>query len=107
MSKYFEVLSKTGKIIRTSESYWKKIVAFKHPVMKGKKRFVKKAIEEPDAIKQSEKDENVFLYYRKFIRRYVCVVVRHENGGGFIISIFPVDVVKKGKIVYEKSKNIS
>ncbi len=53
------------------------------------------------------KDEKVFLYYKKFAKRFVCVVVRHQNGSGFIISTYPVDKIKKGEIVYEKSKIIS
>ena len=107
MKEYFLVLSKLGLRIRTNETYWRKIVTLKHPVMSGKKGLVVKTITNPDIVSRSERDSDVYLYYRKYKKYYICVVVRHENGGGFIISTYPVDKVKKGEIVYEKNKNIS
>lgn len=107
MEEYFTVKSKLGKTIRTSLSYWHKIVTFKHPVMRGKQTVVKQTLADPDIVKESQRDESVCLYYRKFRNRYVCVVIRHENGTGFIISTYPVDKVKYGKTIYEKTQTVS
>lgn len=104
---YISVLSKLDRTIRTSKTYWEKIVTFKHPVMDGRLRDVRLTLKEPDVIKQSERDSDVCLYYRLIGKRYTCVVVRHENGTGFIISAFPVDTIKKGIVLYEKDKSIS
>lgn len=93
MEEYISVLSKLGRTIRTSKTYWQKIVRLKHPVMEGKEKEVKETLENPWIVKQSDKDENVCLYYRPYNKRYICVVVRHENGKGFIISTYPVDTV--------------
>lgn len=107
MADYLLVLSKLGRKIRTSRAYWDKIVTLKHPVMAGKEKEVAKTIEDPYAVRESERDVNVCLYYRPFGKRYICAVVRHENGTGYIISCYPVDKIKKGKILYEKTKSIS
>ena len=103
MPEYFEVLSKLKRRIRTTKSYWIKIITLKHPVMAGKESQVKKTLADPDIVKESEKDKSVLLYYKKFAKRFVCAVVRHENGSGFIISCYPVDKIKKGKVIYKRS----
>jgi len=100
---HFEVLSKLNRKIRTTTRYWQKIVTLKHPVMAGQDNKVIKTLKYPDTVKLSEKDDKVFLYYKKFAEKYICVVVRHEDGKGFVISTFPVDKIRIGTKVYEKS----
>lgn len=107
MSIFFAVHSKLNRVIRTTDNYWNKIVTLKHPVMEGKEKEVKQTIADPDIVKESERDANVCLYYIRYAKRYICVVARHENGTGFIISCYPVDKVKEGKILYEKTKSLS
>lgn len=104
MTVYFSVRSKFGKEIRTTKTYWTKIVTLKHPVMIGKEDIVKNTLIDPDYIVETEHDTFVCTYYKLYSKRYICVVVRHENGTGFIITTYPADVVKKGKRVYEKTK---
>lgn len=107
MEEYFKVTSKLGKTIRTSLTYWQKIVTIKHPVMSGREREVKRTLVDPEIVKESQRDRSVCLYYRRFRKLYVCVVVRHENHRGFIISTYPVDKVKYGKTLYEKAQTVS
>lgn len=107
MEDYIIVLSKLSRTIRTSKKYWQKIVTIKHPVMFGKERHVIKSLEDPVLVRQSDKDQDVCLYYGSYGKRYICVVVRHEDGTGFVISCYPVDKIKKGKILYEKTKSLS
>lgn len=104
MEIYFEVHAYSERIIRTTKTYWKKIVTLKHPVMQDCEKEVQVTLKDPEVIKESERDSKVCLYYRKFGKRYICVVVRHENGTGFIISTFPVDEIKKGTVIYEKKQ---
>lgn len=99
---YFKVKSKLGKEISITKSYWNFIVSEKHPVIKGKEGEVKKSLVDPVQIKASQKDPNVILYYHKFEDKYLCVVARHENGTGFIITIYITDKSKKGKMLWER-----
>mgnify|MGYP001566515935 CR=1 FL=1 len=75
--------------------------------MAGKGKQVTKTLEDPVIVRKSKRDVNVYLYYRPFGKRYICVVVKHENGTGYIISFYPVDKIKKGETVYEKNKIVS
>lgn len=75
--------------------------------MKGREKEVKTILKDPDVIEESEKDHTVCIYYKYINTRYYCVVVKHENGDGFIITAFPVDKIKKGKKIYEKTKIVS
>ncbi len=42
-----------------------------------------------------------FLYYKQSDRLY-CVVVKHTEKEGFLITAYPVDKVKEGEIVWTK-----
>ena len=75
--------------------------------MAGQEQAVKDTLVKPDIVRQSDKDNKVLLYYRKSGKRDICVVTRHENGTGYIISVYPVDKIKKGLTVYEKNQSVS
>ncbi|MFN3966667.1 MAG: hypothetical protein ACK4JE_03095 [Endomicrobiia bacterium] len=69
--------------------------------MAGKEDIVKKTLSEPDEIRRSLIDYNVFIYYKKFDKLY-CVVVKHLNDKGFLITAYPTDKIKEGEIVWTK-----
>ena len=99
----FKVTSVLGKSIRTTDAYWDKIIREKHPIMRGKEEDVKKTIRNPDEVRQSKIDKNVFLYYRMVKKmRYICVVVRHENRHGYVITIYLTEEMKEGNTVWKK-----
>jgi len=77
--KLFEIKSSvSGKLLRTTEGYWAKIVTVKHPSLKGKEQYVRDALDNPDVIKESVGDKQVLLYYKKHKKKYyICAVVRH------------------------------
>ena len=102
---YFEVVSYLNKNISITKNYWNKIVQTKHKIIKGKEENVKKALIEPEEIRISKKDSTVFLYYKKINKHYICVVVKHLNGDGFIITTYITSKIKIGK-KYETNKNI-
>jgi hypothetical protein len=48
-----------------------------------------------------KEDDRVFLYYARRGKYVLCVVCRHLNGDGFIITAYLTDRIKKGVTVYE------
>ncbi len=99
---YFKIRSKLGKETSITKDYWNFIVREKHPIIKGKEILVKEALANPAQVKSSQKDSNVVLYYHNFEDKYICVVVRHQDGTGFIITAYITDKIKKGKKVWER-----
>ena len=69
--------------------------------MKNKEDIVKFVLQMPDEIRQSKMDKEVFLYYKQSDKLY-CVVVKHTEKEGFLITAYPVDKVKEGEIVWTK-----
>lgn len=95
----FEVTSSPGKRVRVTEEYWQKIVTTKHPVMVGCEDLVKGTLENPELVRRSRKDRSVLLYYGSVQKRYCCVVVRHLNGDGFIVTAYITDRIKIGDAI--------
>ena len=100
MSAYIEVLSKLEKRIRTTKRHWDHIVS-KHDSIIGLEEKVKETLRNPVYIRLSKEDKAVHLYYSPYGRYYLCVVCRHLNGEGFIITAYVTDQIKKGETVYE------
>jgi len=100
---YFEAETPLKRKIRTTKEYWEFIVKVKHPIMRGKEEEVITTLKEPDFVRQSRRDTSVYLYYRKVKDRSICVVCKHLNGDGFIITTYITDRVKEGEEVWRKS----
>lgn len=98
----FEVVTPLGIKIRTTDSYWHKIVSFKHPSMNGKEEDVKSALAEPEQIRVSKADPLVNLYYKACGRYYVCVVTKKLNGDGFIVTAYLTENIKEGEQIWPK-----
>jgi hypothetical protein len=75
----------------------------KHPVMRDKEVLVKDTLTATDFVRRSRKAPDVFLYYKKSDKYYVCVVVRHkENKEGFIITAYLTDRIKEGEEIWRR-----
>ncbi|MCS7135166.1 MAG: DUF4258 domain-containing protein [Nitrososphaerota archaeon] len=98
---YFKIKTPLKVEITTTYSYWEYLITKKHPIMKDKEDIVKSTLEFPDEIRQIKIDKNVFLYYKKFDRLY-CVVVKHLEKEGFLITAYPTDKVKEGDLIWLK-----
>jgi len=98
---YFEITTPLGIKIRTTKQYWDYLINIKHRVMKGKEKIVKETLSNPDEIRKSKTDEDVFLYYKKIDKLY-CVVAKHEEKGGFLITAYLTDKVKEGERIWIK-----
>lgn len=101
---HFEVISKLEKHIATTKGYWNIIVNIKHPSVKGKEKEVKETLQDPDYVHQNYTNTKIYLFYRKYRKNYFCVVVRHLNGKGFIITVYITNKIKEGKQIYGKNK---
>lgn len=101
MKKYFEVKTPLNVEIRTTKEYWDYLVTKKHRVMNSKKKVVIETLKNPDEIKRSKIDENIFLYYKQHDRLY-CVVAKHAGKDGFFITAYPTDKVKEGETIWTK-----
>jgi hypothetical protein len=90
-------------IIRVTVAYWEIITQIKHPIMAGKEAEVQATLTQPDQIRRSRSDPNVYIFY-KFQRekRWICAVARKLNGDGFLITTYPTDAIKEGEIVWQK-----
>lgn len=94
---YFEIISKLHKKIRVTLNHWLLISERKHLELQGKEKEVQLALIDPIEIRESQEDSNVFLYYRRIEKYFVCVICRHENGTGFIITAYITDKIKEGR----------
>jgi hypothetical protein len=97
---YFEVVTPLATRIRTTPSYWKKIITFKHPIMAGQEETVQQTLRQPSEIRQSQSDTKVFLYYKPDPPYFICVVARHLNGEGFIITAYRTNRIKIGDSIW-------
>ncbi|MBI3047090.1 MAG: DUF4258 domain-containing protein [Acidobacteria bacterium] len=95
----FEVTSSLGKRITISVEYWEKIVETKHPIMRGREELVKQTLTSPEHVRRSKKDPAVHLYYRDYEGRFCCVVAKHLNGEGFVVTTYLTDKIKAGEVV--------
>ena len=102
MNPYFEVNSYMGKMIRTTQSHWDLISKLKHPEIEGKEAEVKQCLSNPLEIRKSSEDPDVYLYYASYMTYYICVVTRHLNGDGFIITAYITDKIKEGETVWKR-----
>lgn len=98
---YFAIKTPLAIEVRTTVDYWNYLITIKHPVMKSKGDTVKAVLLSPDEIRQSKTDKEVFLYYKRFDRLY-CVVAKHAETEGFLITAYPTDKVKEGDVVWAR-----
>lgn len=99
----FEAITPLGFSVRVTRAYWEIIVSVKHPIMAGREDDVKDTLENPDEIRRSKSDENVYLFYRaERQKRWICAVSRQTADTGFLITTYPTDAIKEGVQVWHK-----
>ncbi|CAN2041408.1 DUF4258 domain-containing protein [Candidatus Magnetomoraceae bacterium gMMP-15] len=100
---FFEVETPLDFRVRVTKSYWNLIISVKHPVMKGCESDVIESLKEPDEIRQSKRDPDVYLFYKiKYVKRWICAVAKRLNGKGFLITTYPTDAIKEGGRIWHK-----
>lgn len=89
--------------IRVTVAYWNIITQIKHPIMSGQEAVVQATLTQPDEIRRSRSDPNVYLFYKlQREKRWLCAVIRQLNGEGFLITTYPTDAIKEGETVWQK-----
>jgi hypothetical protein len=99
----FEVMTPLGFSVHTTPAYWEMIIKIKHPIMAGRLDDVKETLENPDEIRVSKRDPNIYLFYKaKETRRWICVVAKNESDSGFVVTTYPTDAIKEGELIWHK-----
>ena len=99
----FEILTPLGFYVHTTPAYWGVITTIKHPIMAGQLEGVKETLGNPDEIRVSKRNPDVYLFYKaKETRRWICVVAKDEKGSGFLITTYPTDAIKEGELIWHK-----
>ncbi len=102
--KKFKVQTKLNFKVSVTSDYWDYITTVKHPHMKGKEKEVVDALKEPEQVRRSRRDKNVYLFYRRIIYddrlKYICVVA--NKGEGFVITAYITDKIKEGERIWKK-----
>jgi hypothetical protein len=99
----FDVLTPLGFRVRVTRTYWELIITVKHPVMAGREDDVQETLRNPDEVRQSKRDSNVYLFYRpERVGRWVCSVTRRLDGHGYLITTYPTDAIKEGVRIWHK-----
>jgi hypothetical protein len=98
----FEILTPLGFTVRTSESYWQRLI-LKHPDIADLEELVQQAILGPDEIRRSSQDDGVLLFYLiRAENRWVVAVARRLNGDGFLITAYQTDAIKEGEAIWHR-----
>jgi hypothetical protein len=99
----FTVSTPLGFDVHVTSDRWDLITTVKHPVMHGREKSLKAALEHPDEIRKSRSDPKVFLFYKLDRQnRWVCAVVKQVNSQGFLITAYPTDTMKIGETIWKK-----
>jgi len=93
-----------GFTVHVTKRYWQLIVDVKPPVMLGQEEGIKKALSDPDEIRQSRRDRGVYLFYMsERLGRWICAVARREKDvKGFLITAYPTDAIKEGEKIWPR-----
>jgi hypothetical protein len=95
----FSVATVLGITVRITKNQWGRIVSVKHPVLAGKEDDVRLVLSDPEEVRQSKDDPEVFLFYRLHgPGRWLCAVAKKvDNDDGFLITAYPTATIKVGE----------
>ncbi|MBU4332757.1 DUF4258 domain-containing protein [Candidatus Parcubacteria bacterium] len=100
IAEIYEVICVLGKKIRTTKNYWRYISETKHADLAGKLDLVLLCLTKANEV---WKKKDVHIYYHKINKHWVCVVTRHLNNDGFIVTVYLTSKSKrKGKKIWPK-----
>jgi hypothetical protein len=69
--------------------------------MQGREADVQSALRAPDEIRLSQRDPQVYLFYRSDVaRRWVCAVAKRVGASGFLITAYRTSNIKEGRHVW-------
>ncbi|MDP2754029.1 MAG: DUF4258 domain-containing protein [Nitrospirota bacterium] len=100
----FSETTPLGFKVSVTKTYWEYIKTIKHPHIKGMESEVTITLKNPDFIRQSRVDKNVYLFYREIEynnKNYHMCVVTNKNKGS-IITAYITDRIKEGVQIWKK-----
>ena len=100
----FDIQTPLGIKVHCTKSYWEFIIGEKHPVLAGQEKKVEAVLADPDEIRRSRKDAQIYLFYKGAKPKWLCAVTRLENGSGFLVTAYPTEAIKAGEVIWKKSK---
>ena len=82
---------------------WREIVRFKHPALRDRDEDLIRCVEDPDIIRESVKDPNVHLLYRREGELFLCVVAAPSAGEDrFVVTAYVTRNIKQGNTLWTK-----
>lgn len=98
----FDVQTPLGFKVRCTKGYWENTILRKHTVLSKKLNEIIETLQNPSFIRQSKKDETVYLFYTGSSPRWMCAVIKDRKDYGFLITAYPTDAVKEGEEIWKK-----
>jgi len=107
MSAVFEVSAYDRRRIRLTQAQWLHM-AFFHPEVEAERARIRKTLENPEIVVEGA-TRNTQICYRFFKRtpvtsKYLAVVIKVLNQEGFIITAYFTERVRRGKVLWKKTK---
>lgn len=96
------------KKVRITKIYWEYVLYTKHreAIHELRVELLKECLKSPDFVISTMEESVVQFYLQMKDNRYICVVVRHLNGDGFVITSYITRQPKKNnKILWQRQKN--
>ena len=94
----FTVQSPLGYRVTLTRNRWREILRYKHPALAGSEQAVRRCVESPTIIRESDKDASVHLHYAPAGNRHLCIVVAPARGEErFVVTAYFTKNIKKGK----------
>lgn len=98
----FNIQTPLNFYVHCTEEYWHRKIIMDHPVMAGKIDDVRRTLSDPQEVRQSRSDSDVYLFYATDTKRFVCAVARDVDSEGFLITAYPADKMKQGEVVWKR-----
>jgi hypothetical protein len=99
----FEVKTPLGFSVRTTQAHWELIIMVKHPVMQNHLQAVQETLANPDEVRLSKTDPQVYLFYgENGSKRWVCAVTKRLEDSGFLITAYRTSAIKEGDLIWRK-----
>lgn len=93
-----------GNILLLKEKHWRYIIE-KHPEIGNYKDRLSAVVKDPDIVKRSRRDKDIFLYYRYykdiFEGKYLLVVGKIEEHP-IVLTCYITDRIKEGDFIWKK-----
>ena len=107
MEVLFKIHAVTCRTIRTTTDYWRYVIEVKHPesfksTVENAAEMAKETLSNSEVVVREKIDPSVYLYYRRFVEYFICVVAKHLNGEGYIITSYKTDQIKRGEVVWRR-----